>query len=378
MEPNKSTSYHSPELLPQDRALFGRITNQVLSPEEAERIKAPAVVYPREESVLSVHWHPEFVPLELIRTRIEATFPNAKEHLIIPTQHNELLVYDDYAGVEVDSFSPEFNTKVQLLLHFHPDRIKNAFVLRSMLEHTFNYRSSQLFNFLHSLSSKDSGFALQKAATKTGASAEVVELVRGVAKKLLSLLEESEPNLPKDAIKNKLVRNYLNGLRNGHNEGLIDRAQVFVDAVKAQVKRDFNLDYFYQTQEVIEETKSLGGCIVIPHPEQFWPILLADYEVDGIEVWNPQSSTYTDFLIQVVDRQNKTHRRNREPVLIFMGDDTHFGEKLRLPTESGKSKIGREVGVQPPWADLGTRKSLIQAKAVKSQVIAQYKERLNR
>ena len=378
MEPYKSPQYDCPDILPEERALFAAITNQRLSPEEAARIKAPVVVYPREDSVLAVHWHPEFVPMELIKARIEATFPNAKEHLIIPTQHNELLVYDDYAGVEVDTFSPEFNTKVQLLLHFHPDRVKNAFVLRSMLEHTFNYRSSQLFDFLHSLSSKDSGFSLQKAAAKTGASAEVVDLVRAVAKKILLLLEEVEPSLPKDAIKNKVVRNYINGLRNGHNDGLIDRAQVFVDAVKAQVKRDFNLDYFYKTQEVIEETRGLGGCIVIPHPEQFWPILIADYDVDGIEVWNPQSSTYTDFLIQVVDRQNKTHRKDREPVLIFMGDDTHFGEKLRLPTETAKSKIGREVGVQPPWADLGTRKNLIQAKAIKSQVIAQYKERLNR
>ncbi len=45
--------------------------------------------------------------------------------------------------------------------------------------------------------------------------------------------------------------------------------------------------------------------MVIPHPEQFWPILLADYDVDGYEVWNPQSREYTDFLIRALDNQNK-------------------------------------------------------------------------
>jgi hypothetical protein len=75
--------------------------------------------------------------------------------------------------------------------------------------------------------------------------------------------------------------------------------------VKALVKVEFSLKYFYRTSEVIEEARALGAGIVIPHPEQFWPILLKEYDVDGIEVWNPQSRRYTEFLISVLNRRNQ-------------------------------------------------------------------------
>lgn len=365
------------QITEEDQILFERIINQRLSAEQEAAIAAPPAVYPKEKSVLAVHWHPEFVAMDLIKRRIEATFPNHQEHLIIPTQHNQLMVYDDYAGVEVDCFSPEFNTKVQLLLHFLPERIEEASVLKSMLEHTFHYRAGQLFGFLHSLTGAKNDFILQKAAGKTGANAELVDFVRDQALKLGNLIEENEAILPKDAIKNKLVRNFFDGLRTSVGDSLINRAQVFLKEVKKAVKKDFDLSYFYTAQEIIEETRGLGGGIVIPHPEQFWPILLADYDVDGIEVWNPQSSTYTEFLINVVNRQNQSVRPNRRPLLVFMGDDTHMSEKLKEPNAQNQEKASREIGVQPPWDDLALKKTLIQAQAEKHLVIAEYKARLN-
>jgi len=377
MEPKAKQDQFMAEITAEDKAHFKAITNQKLTAEQAQIIRTPPGVYPKEKTILAVHWHPEFIPIPLIKERIEATFPNATEHLIIPTQHNQLMVYDDYAGVEVDCYSPEFNTKVQLLLHFHPSKLENATVLRSMLEHTFNYRGGQLFNFLHALTSDTSEFVLQKAAAKTGANTEVVRFVTGIAKKLLGMIESAEVDVPKDAIKNKLIRNYLDQLRTPENDEFINRSQIFLNAVKNQVKQEFDLSYFYTTQEIIEETRGLGGCIVIPHPEQFWPILLADYDVDGIEIWNPQSRRYTDFLINVVDRQNKSARANKEPLLIFMGDDTHFGEKTKVGNSQNRDKVTREVGVQPPWNDLAVKKTLIQARSEKLQVIARYKERLN-
>jgi len=377
MEPQQNHDQLMAEITSQDKAFFAAITNQKLTVEQEKIICTPPGVYTKESSILAVHWHPEFIPMPLIKKRIEATFPRATDNLIIPTQHNQLMVYDDYAGVEVDCYSPEFNTKVQLLLHFHPSKLEKASVLRSMLEHTFNYRGGQLFDFLHCLTSDQNEFALQKAAAQTGANAEVIEFVVGVATKLLAMIESADIEVPKDAIKNKLIRNYIDQLRTPENDEFISRAQIFLNAVKKQVKKDFDLRYFYTTQEIIEETRGLGGCIVIPHPEQFWPILLADYDVDGIEIWNPQSSRYTDFLINVVDRQNKAARKDKEPLLIFMGDDTHFSEKLKKSHTQNRDKVTREVGVQPPWNDLAIKKTLIQTKSEKSQVIAQYKERLN-
>jgi hypothetical protein len=105
-------------------------------------------------------------------------------------------------------------------------------------------------------------------------------------------------------------------------------------------------------------------------------VLLADYDVDGYEVWNPQSRQYTDFLINVVSRQNRTSRRGHRPILIFMGDDTHLGEKVRASFIQDPAKTDREVGVQPAWDDLAVRKSLITAKAGRDVVIAEYAARL--
>src|SRR3989339_1362647 len=140
----KSTTAAITEL---DEKEFRLLIRQSLTPEEQERITHPQDRYPKDKSVLAVHWHPEWVEMPLVHQRVNHMFPNMEEHLIIPTQHNELMVYDDFAGVEVDCYSPEFNCKVQLLLHFHPDRVKDAQVLKSMISHTFNYRSGQLFNF---------------------------------------------------------------------------------------------------------------------------------------------------------------------------------------------------------------------------------------
>ena len=146
--------------------------------------------------------------------------------------------------------------------------------------------------------------------------------------------------------------------------------------VKIAVKADYRLDYFYQTEEVIEEARALDAGIVVPHPEQFWPVLLADYDVDGYEVWNPQSRQYTDFLINAVSRQNRVARRGHRPILIFMGDDTHLGEKTRAAFIQDEAKAKREIGVQPAWDDLMVRKSLITAKAGRDELIAEYAARL--
>jgi hypothetical protein len=177
--------------------------------------------------------------------------------------------------------------------------------------------------------------------------------------------------------KNKLLRDYFNTLRESHDDRYINHAQLFLRSVKEIVKRNFSLEYFYRTEEFIEEARALGAGVVIPHPEQFWPILLEDYDVDGIEVWNPQSYEYTRFLIEVVNRENKAFRRRHRPLLITMGDDCHMGEKVKDPRYQDPEKAGREVGVQPPWDDLSIRKRLIAANADRGQVIAEYRGRLH-
>ncbi len=153
-----------------------------------------------------------------------------------------------------------------------------------------------------------------------------------------------------------------------------DYAGVEVDCYS----RGFNqkVQYFYRTSEVIEEARALGAGIVIPHPEQFWPILLADYDIDGIEVWNPQSRKYTEFLISVINQKNRCSGFSKRNLLIFMGDDTHMAEKTRAPEVQDQEKAGREIGYQPAWDDLSIRKALIRAGASRRNVIQEYEARL--
>ncbi len=359
----------------EDTRLFFQVVSTDLEDWQERQILEPQTVHKRQESVLACHWHPEFVPMDMCRARIETMFPNMRDKLIIPTQHNELLSYGAYSGVEVDCYSSGFNQKVQLLLHFTNERVEDAHVLKSMLVHTFKYRSSQLFEFMHSFT-KPVQPRLDRAARITGADEQLVHFACTVVGKVEKLLDDHWSSIPPMSIKNKLLRNYLDGLRPQLGDLIIDRAQAYLKAVKELVKKDFSLDYFYRASEVIEETRALGGGVVIPHPEEFWPILLRGYDVDGYEVWNPQSQRYTEFLIEVVNEHNRTRRASQRELLIFMGDDCHLGEKTRPLEQQDPEKGAREVGLQPAWDDLNIRKKLIIGEVDRPTVIRHYKERL--
>jgi len=161
----------------EELALFFETVKTGLTADQAGRIAAPGLSFPRQAEVLAVHWHPEYVPLSLVERRIGAMFPARSDELVIPTQHNEILEYGEYAGVEVDCYSRGFNQKVQLLLHFQKDRVKDAPVLKSMLSHTFRYRATQLFDLMRAVTLPDA-IIVNKAAAETGASPEVVDLDR--------------------------------------------------------------------------------------------------------------------------------------------------------------------------------------------------------
>jgi hypothetical protein len=365
----------SKDITEEDRSRFFQVVSIDLTPEQIERIITPPKSYPREKSVLAVHWHPEFVSADLISSRIDALFPNRKEELIIPTQHNTLMSFGGYAGVEVDCYSRGFNQKVQLLFHFENPRVEDAPVFRSILAHTFKYRSSQLFDFIHTITKPKEDW-INLAARETGADGAVVRFVQVNVRKIEQLLEEHGDEIPVVSIKNKLLRNFFDTLRDTYGDGLIDRVQTYLRAVKMIVKAHFPLKYFYRTLDVIAEARALGAGIVVPHPEQFWPILLADYDIDGYEIWNPESRRYTEFLISVLHEKNKQRKGKKPELLLFMGDDTHFGEKVKDPAHQDAAKAAREIGVQPAWNDLMIKKKLLVANMDKNRVIHEYKSRL--
>jgi hypothetical protein len=363
------------QITEQDEGIFWRMCNTVLGPDQEERLCRPEKVMQAQRDVLAVHWHPEHVPIDLAIRRMQAMFPNRDQELVIPTQHNVLLSHAGYSGVEVDCFSRRFNQKVQLLLHMSQEKADKAGVLQSMLEHTRQYRATQLMDLIRTFTQPVQE-RLEQAARATGADAELIRFITVHVHKLDTLLQKYIAELPLDVVKNKMVRNFFHALRFLYGDQQIDRALNFLQEVKKEVKRDFPLQYFFRTSEIIEEARGAGAGVVVPHPEQFWPILLADYDVDGYEVWNPQSQRYTDFLIDVVISKNRKRSVSRAPLLIFMGDDTHMGEKVREESATDPAKAGREVGYQPAWEDWEVRKRLLRNGITREKVIDAYKSRL--
>lgn len=366
----------TPEITQEDETLFFSTVSQELNPEQVREILSPPEIFPLEKSLLAIHWHPEFIPLDLIARRMAAMFPNAEESLIIPTQHNSIMTQDGFSGVEMDCYSKGFNQKVQLLLHFRTENLDGADVFKSMLAHTFKYRSSQLLEFIHTIT-RPVEDRINQAAAETGSGERLIRFVNIYVNKIKDLLEIHAAAIPPDALKNKLLRNFFDELRPEYGDDFINRVQNYLRAVKQLVKANFSNIYFYRTSEVIEEVRSLNGGIVVPHPEQFWPILLAGYDVDGYEVWNPQSSRYTEFLISVLNEKNRNRLPGKKELLLFMGDDTHMGEKVKLPSRRDPAKAAREVGVQPAWDDLNISKALICANIDKAKVIREYRARLS-
>ncbi len=365
------------EITDTDREFFFSVVSTEINEQQQKQILEPSAVYPRQESVLAVHWHPEHVPMEMIAARIDAMFPNRKQELIIPTQHNEIMSYGPYSGVEVDCYASGFNQKVQLLLHFENANVEEgkAHTLKQMLSHTFQYRSSQLFDFMETIT-KPIEDRLNAAAKQTGADADLIRFVQIYVRKIEQLMNENYTKISPYSIKNKVLPHFFDCLRPMCGTALIDRSQTFMSAVKMIVKANFPLHYFYRASEVIEEARSLRAGVVIPHPEQFWPIMLTAYDVDGVEVWNPQSHRYTNFLVSVLNEKNRRMDSSERPLLIFMGDDTHMSEKTRNPAEQHPEKSAREIGLQPAWDDLDIRKTLILAGSSRKQVIEEYKKRL--
>ncbi|MBF0480787.1 MAG: hypothetical protein HQK81_06795 [Desulfovibrionaceae bacterium] len=363
------------EITAADQERFEGIVSEKLADWQQRQILEPVSVFPRQEAVLAVHWHPEFVPLALIEKRLKAMFPGSGEELVIPTQHNEFVSYRGFTGAEIDCYSKGFNRKVQLLLHFPAAKVTGAATLKSILHHTFKYRSSQLFEFMHAVT-RPALDIVDAAARETGAAEDLIEFTRVNVLKIERLIDAGWSSFSQRPLKNKLLRDWFDALRPEIGDAMAGRIQFYLNAVKKRVKARFSLKYFYRASEVIEETRGLGGGVVIPHPEQFWPILLADYDVDGIEVWNPQSREYTEFLISVVGRKNRQRRTGERAMLIFMGDDCHMGEKTKPRAAQDPEKSGREIGLQPAWDDLDLQKKLIMQNVSRRTIIAQYKERL--
>jgi hypothetical protein len=177
-----------------------------------------------------------------------------------------------------------------------------------------------------------------------------------------------------EMLKNRLLPDFMEA-RVHRDHGLwLEQALMFITAVKKSVKAELSPEAFYSPQELIEEARSFGAGVVIPHPPIFWPILVSDLDVDGWEVWNPSTPDHAAFLSEALARANQGPRKR--PLLVFMGDDTHMSSKIRPTMGDRKGSAGREIGFQPPWGDPAVDGILKRNNQSRARTINEYRGRL--
>ncbi|MDR2444151.1 MAG: hypothetical protein LBE31_11610 [Deltaproteobacteria bacterium] len=329
----------------EDRQVFDRLTSISLSETEKELAITPDFTAPGETTLMALHFHPEWVPLDLIEKRLARAFPDAVDTFVIPTQHNKILTLGQWAGVEADVYCPEYGEKIHLLFHFKKSALQKAATFQTMMEQTFRYRALQLLEILSALTKPDESMA--KGIKKSGLDSQALNLAGTFAARLSNLIADPDHFDPHRSpmLKNRLLTDFI--LERGLEipSAMLDRALSVVSLVKAMVKKRIDPSRFHTAREVIEEARSFGAGVVIPHPPLFWPALLDDLDVDGFEVWNPSTPKHTLFLIQCLGRSQAQGRK----LLPFMGDDTHMSSKIRPELSDEKSGKSREIGFQPPW-----------------------------
>jgi hypothetical protein len=357
-----------------DIEAFDLLTSVTLSPAEKELAENPDFFDFEEKLLLAVHFHPEWVPLPLIETRLSKAFPQATDRLVIPTQHNRVTSMGPWAGVEADCFSPNFGQKIQLLIHFKSSSLTKAGVFLDMMDQTYRYRAKQLMEILEALTTP--GESLRKEINNNGLDHQALDLAGFFACRLKELIHAREVHSDdrSEMLKNRLLTDFMLARKQGIDPALFGSALSVANIVKAMVKRHLNYNRFRATQEVIEEARGLGAGIVIPHPPQFWPALIDDLDVDGWEVWNPSTPNHTLFLIESLARASGGRKL---PLLAFMGDDTHMSSKIRSNVTEDKNGRGREIGFQPPWRDPVVSAALKRAGQSRERTMDQYRARLS-
>ncbi|MDR0621797.1 MAG: hypothetical protein LBJ61_07965 [Deltaproteobacteria bacterium] len=376
MELNDVTQAATPlgkDISQADVEAFDRLTSVELSAEEIELAENPDAFAPKEERLFALHFHPEWVPLELIETRLSRSFPVATDRLVIPTQHNRVTALGPWAGVEADCYDENLGQKIQLLIHFKSSNLPRAGVFLDMMDRTYRYRAHQLLEILEALTNPDQ--SIRQEINANGLDHQALDLAGFFACRLKELIHGRDvlADGRSEMLKNRLLTDFMLARNQGIDPILFGSGLSVANVVKSFVKHRLNYQRFSTTREVIEEARGLDAGIVIPHPPQFWPALLDDLDVDGWEVWNPSTPNHAVFLTESLSRAKG---RTKRPLLAFMGDDTHMSSKIRANVTEDKNGRGREIGFQPPWWEARVAEALAKAGQCRERTMDEYRARM--
>jgi hypothetical protein len=357
-----------------DEQTYALLVSSRLSPARRHAIAWPRQTYPDQDAVLATHWHPDGVPMELIRHRIGALFPSRTAELVIPTPHNRLAAYGELAGAEIDCYAPEIRDKVQLLIHLPRDRAARATALTGILEQAAETRARLLLRILEELDAAGPTKRLGRVATKITADPSALEFVQLRARKLRALIDRNRSKTPAHVLRPRLFRLYLEALRGQCGDRIADQGQALIRALSKALKRDEPAASFHSIYDIITEVRAARGGVVVPHPQKFPGVLETNYDVDGYEVWSPGWPRKTSALIDAIAERSAS--RKARPFLMFLADDCHLGEKLRPANLRCPKRAAREIGVQAGWDDPAIRSCLERAGVTRRGVIEAYRHRL--
>src|SRR5205085_7692369 len=122
--------------------------------------------------------------------------------------------------------------KTQFLFHFRKERLEGrGDVFKGMLEHTFKYRTSQLFQFIETLIHPEFDHHVQEAAEEAGTQDGIIEFTRVYVRRIKELIEKNERTTAPEMIRNKLLVNFFDMLRADYNDRLINHVQAFLRSV---------------------------------------------------------------------------------------------------------------------------------------------------
>ncbi|MDR1296076.1 MAG: hypothetical protein LBO05_01620 [Deltaproteobacteria bacterium] len=354
-----------------DLEAFDRLTSVELTPEETALASTPDRTDENEDRLFAVHFHPEWVGLDLIEKRLALAFPNVSDFMVIPTQHNRVTVMGPWAGVEVDCYAPGYDQKIQLLIHLRAEKMAGATKFLSMIEQTFRYRALQLLEILAALTHPSP--EISREINSNGLDHQALDLASLYAMRLDQLIHSGDAlTSPRsEMLKNRLLTDFMLARNLDVDPVLFSNSLAAANIVKAMVKHHLDYDRFHTAVEIVEEARSLGAGVVVPHPPLFWPALLDDLDVDGWEVWNPSTPKQTVFLTECLARA-----RRKRPLLAFMGDDTHMSSKIRPNITEDKNGKGREIGFQPPWRDPVVLAALKDAGQSRERTMDEYRSRI--
>ena len=351
----------------------------ILDSAKRKLLSEPSQSFENQQEVLAIHWHPEFIPLDLAEKRLKSLFPRQEKSLVIPTEHNIILTMGEFAGVEVDCRVPQFYYPVQVLIHLSSHKLKEerSSKLQAMVAETFEYTVDHFWELLLALCDREHRRRREEIRRESCFGSDTVSFVVERVKELKSLLDDCGEAIPRRALRSKLIYAYFQLLRSYYDPLKIKGAKLFLSKLKESMKAQRHWDRYFTIHEYIEESRLLGGASIIPHPEKFWPILLLDLDVDGYEVWNPQGGDYTEFLMSVVQEKNERLSSRELPFLATVGDDTHLGYKLHsLSSSTAQDGSCREIGRQAPWERAKTRVLFQRNEMSRSKLIDEYRLRI--